>query len=91
VGGLKVLVVVMGVLIVAGTLGLVVALVQKLGGGASVPTASVALRQPPGTTIAGIVATEGALAIWVRDPAGERVLLVDPRQGRVAAQIRLGE
>ena len=93
--GLKVLVVVMGVLIVAGTLGLVVALVQKLGGGrAPEPLAlaqGVALRQPAGSVIEGVSAAPGYLAIWVRRPDGERVVLVDPVRGQVVSELRLGE
>ena len=89
--GLKVLVVVMGVLIVAGTLGLVVALVQKIGGGAVPVAENLALRQPPGSTIAGVSAAEGLVTIWVRRPDGDRVLLVDAKRGRVSGEIRLGE
>ncbi|MBR0656473.1 hypothetical protein GXW79_15435 [Roseomonas arctica] len=80
----------MGVLIVAGTLGLVVALVQKVGGGS--PTAEgIALRQPAGSAIEGVSAAEGLVTIWVRRPDGDRVLLVDSKRGRVSGEIRLGE
>lgn len=89
--GLKVLVVVMGVLIVAGTLGLVVALVQKLGGGSAPVAENLALRQPAGSTIAGVSAAEGLVTIWVRRSDGDRVLLVDAKRGRVSGEIRLGE
>lgn len=82
----------MGMLIVAGTVGLAVALVQKLGGGgASGSGAAVALRQPEGAVIQGVSVGDGVVAVWVRRPDGERVLLVDPRRGRVAGEIRLGE
>jgi hypothetical protein len=81
----------MGVLIVAGTVGLAVALVQKLGGGAA-GAGPIALGQPAGTTIQGISQGEGTVAVWVRRPAeGDRVLLVDPRRSRVTGEIRLGD
>ncbi|MDB5315350.1 MAG: hypothetical protein JWO24_1194 [Rhodospirillales bacterium] len=80
----------MGVLIVVGTLGLVVALVQKVGGG-PVASEGLALRQPAGSSIAGVSAAEGIVTIWVRRPDGERVLVVDAKRGRVASEIRLGE
>jgi hypothetical protein len=86
---LKVLVVGMGVLIVVGTVTLVVLVVQRAGAGAAAP--NLALRQPEGTRIAGIAAAEGRIALWVQRPDGERVLLVDPRSGRAAGEIRLGE
>jgi len=92
---LKALVVGMGVLIVAGTVALVAVVVQRAGGigggGAGSVRLDVALDQPEGSRIAGIAAAEGgALGVWVSRPDGDRVLLVDPRRGRVAGEIRLG-
>jgi Family of unknown function (DUF6476) len=92
---LKALVVVMGVLIVGGTVALVAVVVQRAGGGGFAGRGSarleVALEQPEGSRIAGIAAAEGgALGVWVARPDGDRVLLVDPRRGRVAGEIRLG-
>jgi hypothetical protein len=89
---LKILVVAMGVLIVAGTVALVAIIVQRVGaaagGGESPP---LALRQPEGTRIAGIAAAEGRIAVWIVRPDGEtRVLLVDPRTNRVMGEIRPG-
>jgi hypothetical protein len=93
VAALKWLVIVMGVLIVAGTVALAVLLVQRLGeadGGG--PAAAAALRQPEGTRIGGIASAEGGrIALWVQRPDGERVLLLDGRSGRVTGEIRLGE
>ena len=85
----------MGVLIVAGTVALVAVVVQRAGGigggGAGSVRLDVALDQPEGSRIAGIAAAEGgALGVWVSRPDGDRVLLVDPRRGRVAGEIRLG-
>jgi hypothetical protein len=89
---LKVLVVVMGVLIVAGTLGLVAVIVQRMGGGGpGAPFAERSLGQPAGTRILGVAAAEGRLAVLVARPDGERVLLVDPRDGRVLGMLRAAE
>lgn len=90
---LKALVIGMGVLIVAGTVTLVVLLVQRAGaparGGA---VAAVALGEPAGTRIGGIAMTDRALAIWVvRPEGGDRVIMVDPGSGRRTGEIRLNE
>jgi len=102
---LKILVVVMGVMIVVGTVALVVALVQRThtavggltGSAGTRPVSSgsvstdLALRQPPGTRIGQIATVDGRLAIWVERPDGGRILLVDPQGGKLAGEIRLGE
>ncbi len=91
---LKVLVVVMGVLIVFGTVALVFVIVQRTGNLAStIGRSELALGLPEGSRIAGIAAAEGgALAVWVTTPGGEgRVLLVDGRRGRVIGEIRPGQ
>lgn len=82
----------MGVLIVAGTVGLVAVVVQRAGGAGGGPARlDLSLDQPEGSRIAGIAATEGgALGVWVARPDGDRVVLVDPRRGRVSGEIRLG-
>jgi hypothetical protein len=93
---LKVLVVGMGVLIVVGTVTLVVLVVQRAGGlvgaggGAGAPV-SASLGLPEGARIAGIAGVDrGGLAVWVTGgPEGDRVLLVDPRSGRVTGDLRI--
>ena len=84
-GALKALVVGMGVLIVAGTVTLVVLLIQRAGGGAR--TADVAALLPAGNRIMGIAGVEGRLAVWVEGPEGSRVLLLDG-QGRQVGEVR---
>lgn len=93
VAALKWLVGVMGVLIVAGTVTLVVLIVQRFGSAAApAQTAEVVLRQPAGSRIGGIATAEGGhVAVWVVRPDGDRVLVVDPRSGRTSADIRLGD
>ena len=87
---LKALVIVMGVLIVVGTVTLIVLIVQRSSGLGSNLTAA-GLGQPEGTRIAGIAGSDKTIAIWVVRPDGERVLLFDPARGRVVGEIRPGE
>ena len=83
----------MGVLILAGTVTLVVLLVQRAGGPsrpAGMP--AVALGEPDGSRIGGIAATDRALAVWVvRPEGGDRVILLDPGTGRRLGEVRLRE
>ncbi|PZP46182.1 MAG: hypothetical protein DI601_07200 [Azospirillum brasilense] len=86
---LKVLVIVMGVLIVAGTVGLIAVIVQRMS--AATPTAQRiegGLGQPAGTRIRGLAGAGDRVAVWVEGPQGERVLLLDPRSGRVLGELR---
>ncbi|RAI58336.1 hypothetical protein DOO78_14420 [Roseicella frigidaeris] len=80
----------MGVLIVAGTVGLVMVLVQRVGGAASGTRWEAALDQPEGTRITGLAATESGIAVLLARPDGERVLVVEPKRGRVIGEIRPG-
>lgn len=82
----------MGVLIVAGTVALVVAIVQRASGsGEGTTLGVVTLGQPAGTRILAITEAEDRLAVLVARPDGERVLLVDPRRGRVLGELRAAE
>ena len=92
VAALKWLVAVMGVLIIVGTVTLVVVLVQRAGGSTEGMALSPAhLGQPAGTRILQVSAAEGRFAVLVSRPDGERVLLVDPRRGRVLGELRASE
>ncbi len=89
---LKALVIGMGVLIVAGTVTLVVLIVQRSGvgpDGRAGVAAGASLGEPEGSRIGGIAATAGAVAIWVVRPDGDRVVLVDPANGRRTGEVRL--
>jgi hypothetical protein len=87
---LKALVIGMGVLIVAGTVTLVALIVQRSGGDSAMPPRS--LGQPAGTRLVSVAAMEGRLAVLVARPDGlERVLLVDPRSGRVLGEFRAAD
>jgi hypothetical protein len=93
VAALKWLVGVMGVLIVLGTVGLVVVLVQRMGGAAgeaALPPAS--LGQPAGTRMLSVAGAEGRIAVLVARPDGsERVLLLDARRGRLVGEVRAAD
>lgn len=96
--GLKVLVVVMGVMIVAGTATLGVVIVRRLGGvaagtsagsGAGAAMAAV-LDEPAGTRIAG-VAGAGERFVVTLSGGGvpDRAVLVDARSGAVVGRLGL--
>jgi hypothetical protein len=100
--GLKVLVVVMGVMIVAGTATLGVVIVRRLGGpgagsgagsgtgsGAGAAIAAV-LDEPAGTRIAG-VAGAGERFVVTLSGGGvpDRAVLVDARSGAVVGRLGL--
>lgn len=88
---LKVLVVGMGVLIVAGTVTLAVLLVQRAGGGRGGEVAARAsLELPAGTQIVSVAGAGDRFAVLVRGPAGERVVFVDARSGRVVGELLPG-
>ena len=80
----------MGVLIIGGTLALVMILVQRVGGAGGSRRWETALEQPEGTRITGIASTEAGIGVLVVRPDGERVLLVEPKRGRVVGEIRPG-
>lgn len=87
---LRIAVVVMGVLIVAGVAVLAVALTQRVGSlVASGPAAAVLLDEPAGTRIAGLSLAAGRLALRLQGGGPDRVLLLDSRSGRVVARIGL--
>jgi hypothetical protein len=84
------MVVVMGVLIIGGTVTLVTMLVQRAGGGGAAAGWQLGLEQPEGARIGGLAAVEGGIGVLVQRPDGDRVLVVDPKRGKVAGEIRLG-
>jgi hypothetical protein len=91
---LKIATIVMGVLIVVGTMALVIGVARRAS--TPVPTvatmpASVAavLDEPEGTHIAGIVAVRDRLAVRLQGGGADRVVLIDPATGAVAGRISL--
>jgi hypothetical protein len=95
---LKIATIVMGVLIVAGTTGLIVVIAHRMSGRAAVSAsvagtspASVAavLDEPAGTHIAGIAAAGDRLAVQLQGGGLDRVVLIDPASGAVTGRISL--
>jgi hypothetical protein len=85
---LKIATVVMGVLIVAGTIGLLAVLARR-GAGGLPPVVTAVLEEPAGTRIAGIAAVQDRLAVRLQGGGTDRVVLVDPRTGALAGRISL--
>lgn len=81
----------MGVLIIGGTVTLVTVLVQRAGGSGAVAGWQLGLEQPEGARIGGVAAAEGGIGVWVQRPDGDRLLVVDPKRGKVVGEVRLGQ
>jgi hypothetical protein len=87
---LKVLVVVMGLMIVAGVTVIGVVLVQRVSGPAtSGAAASVVLDEPTGTHITAVSALPDRLALILAGGGPDRVVVVDVRSGHVVARAGL--
>ena len=86
--GLLAIVVIMGVLIVAGVAILAATIVHRLSG-SSVAQAAVTLVEPPGTHMQSIASAGDRLAILLTGGGPDRVVLVDPRTGTATAHIAL--
>lgn len=87
---LRILVVVMGVLIVAGTIGLAVMMAQRVSSPA-VRQWTLDLDEPAGTQIVTAVPAGDAVALTLRGGGAERVVVVDARAGRVVGRISLAK
>jgi hypothetical protein len=92
---LKIAVVVMGVLIVLGTMGLVIGIARRSAPPSVPPVAalpasvSAELDEPAGTRIAGIVALRDRLAVQLQGGGPDRVVLIDPATGTLVGRISL--
>jgi hypothetical protein len=93
---LKVLTIVMGVMILAGTGVLVAVIAHRVsapasGRGLAAGSAlqALVLNEPAGTRIAGIAAVGDRLAVQLQGGGADRVVLIDPRSGTVAGRITL--
>jgi hypothetical protein len=85
---LKVLVVVMGVMIVAGVVVLVAAMIQRVGGGSPLaPDAT--LSEPAGTRIIGTSLSGERLAVVLQGGGPDRVVIIDLRSGHVIGRTGL--
>jgi hypothetical protein len=88
-GFLKVAVVVMGVMIVAGVTVLAYVIVTRANVTLAV-TANVVLDEPGGTRIAGTALSGDRLAVLLQGGGPDRVVLVDPRSGKLSGRVSLG-
>ncbi|MFO1024647.1 MAG: hypothetical protein U1E70_05635 [Acetobacteraceae bacterium] len=93
--GVKIAAIVMGVLIVVGTIGLAIGVVRKASA-PSVPVAAalpsvvdVVLQEPEGTRIAAIAVLADRLAVQLQGGGVDRVVLVDPKTGALAGRVSL--
>jgi hypothetical protein len=91
---LKIAVVVMGVLIVVGTMALVIGVARRSSApvpvAATLPSSVAAdLDEPAGTRIAGIAAVQDRLAVQLQGGGVDRVVLIDPHTGAVTGRISL--
>ena len=93
---LKVLVVVMGVLIVFGTVTLVVMVIQRASntaarpGTAAADFTNLALNEPAGTRIVGMTATADRVALQLHWDGLDRVVFIDPKTNKATGQVVLG-
>ena len=85
---LKVAVVAMGILIVAGVVVLGVALTQRMSGNAA-PLASLMLDEPPGTRIAGVALAPDRMAVTLTGAGPDRIVLIDLKSGRTLGRTAL--
>lgn len=86
---LKILVVVMGVLIVAGVAVLLAVIAQRVGGGGGVAAGAVVLDEPAGTAIVGSSLAGERLLLQLRGGGTDRVVVIDLRTGRPAGRVGL--
>lgn len=89
---LKILVVTLGVLLIGAVGVFVWGVTRNLGGGSATggPFWVRALDLPAGHAIVGVTVVGDALAVHVNAGAGreERVIIVDPRNGRIVGTIQ---
>jgi hypothetical protein len=84
---LKAAVIIMGVMIVAGTVTLAVLLANRMAG-RSAPAVEASLGQPSGTRIVGIAGAGERVAVHVSGGGlPDRILLLDAARGRVVGTL----
>jgi hypothetical protein len=93
---LKILVIGMGLLLVAGTLGLAFVILHRLSSKPSTTTAQIVpthghadVTLPAGSHLVGITAIGDRLALHVQGPGGDAILLIDPTSGTILETIEL--
>lgn len=86
---LKLVTIVMGVLIVLGTIGLLVGIARRSATpSAALPTGlDVVLREPEGTRILGMTVIQDRLAVQLQGGGPDRIVVIDPRTGATVGHI----
>ena len=91
-GALKALVVVMGVLIIAGLAVIVTTIVTRAThSGAITPGAALLLDEPDGTHVGETAVSNGILALTLVGGGPDRVVVVDLSNGRVVRRVSLSK
>jgi hypothetical protein len=90
---LKAAIVIMGVMIIAGTALLVALIIRRASHpaptAATAPTGQATLHQPQGTRIISLAATPTGLAVALQGGGPDRILILDPTTLRPTATITL--
>ena len=86
---LRVLVLVMGVMIVAGMVTLGMLLAQRLASPPADRVGSIMLDEPAGTEMVSVVPMGDALLVQLRGGGPDRAVLVEARSGKVLGRIGL--
>jgi hypothetical protein len=93
---LRILVVVMGVMIVGGTVTLGVLLARRVSGPSATPVAALPatavatlLDEPAGTRIASVSSGSDNLTVQLQGGGPDRVVVMDIRSGRITARLGL--
>jgi Family of unknown function (DUF6476) len=87
---LTILTVVMGVMILGGTLVLGLLIARRVSGAGQQPASfAVQLAEPEGTRIAAIAALQDRLALQLQGGGPDRVLFIDQRTGARVGRIEL--
>jgi hypothetical protein len=91
---LKIATIVMGVLVVVGTMGLIIGVARRASAPAPFLTAlpvsvAVVLDEPEGTRISGIATVRDRVAVQLEGGGVDRIVLIDPTTGAISGRIRL--
>ena len=87
--GLKIAVVAMGILIVAGVAVLGLTLVNRMSS-AGTPIATILLDEPAQTRIAGTALAPDRLSLQLQGGGPDRVVVIDLKAGRILGRVALG-
>ena len=86
-------VIVMGVLIVAGTATLLVLIAHRMSGAIHAPpsevNATLELGEPEGTHISGIAAAGDRVVLYLSGGGADRLVLIDPHRNEVVGRVAI--